>query len=67
VDIFILDALLRPIDVLDEYISFIWTERYAEPGDFELNTLATPANRRRFVLDTLISIPDSKQIGRAHV
>jgi hypothetical protein len=65
-EIFILDTLLRPIDILDEYISCIWTERYADAGDFELITLATPANRRRFVLDTLISIPDSKRIMRVH-
>lgn len=63
-EIFILDALLRPIDVVDEYISFIWTERYAEKGDFELVALSTSANKRRFVLDTMISIPDSKRIMR---
>lgn len=63
-EIFILDALLREIDVVDEYISFIWTERYADKGDFELVTLATSSNRRRFALDTMISIPDSKRIMR---
>lgn len=65
-EVFILDALLRPIDVVDEYISFIWTERYAEKGDFELVTLSTPANKRRFVTDTMISIPDSKRIMRVN-
>lgn len=65
-EIFILDALLRPIDLIDEYISFIWTERYAEKGDFELVALANSANRNRFVTDTLISIPDSKRIMRVH-
>lgn len=65
-EIFILDALLRPIDVVDEYISFIWTERYAEKGDFELITLATQANRNRFVADTMIAISDSKRIMRVH-
>jgi hypothetical protein len=65
-EIFILDALLRRIDVVDEYISFIWTERYAEKGDFELVTLSTSANRNRFVADTMISIPDSKRIMRVH-
>lgn len=65
-EVFILDALLRPIDVVDEYISCIWTERYADKGDFELITLSTSANRRRFVADTLISIRDSKRIMRVH-
>ena len=65
-EIFILDALLRPIDVVDEYISCIWTERYAEKGDFELVALSTPANQRRFVPDTMISISDSKRIMRVN-
>lgn len=65
-DVFILDALLRPIDIVDEYISCIWTERYADKGDFELVTLSTSANRRRFVPDTMISIHDSKRIMRVH-
>lgn len=65
-DIFILDALLRRIDIVDEYISCIWTERYADKGDFELVTLSTSANRRRFVPDTMISINDSKRIMVVH-
>jgi hypothetical protein len=65
-EIFILDALLRRIDVVDEYISCIWTERYAEKGDFELITLATTANRNRFTPDTMISIADSKRIMQVH-
>lgn len=63
-DIFILDALLRPIDIIDEFVSIIWTERFAEMGDFELVTLSTPSSRKRFVFDTMISIPDSKRIMR---
>lgn len=61
-DIFILDALLRPIDVVDEYISFIWTERWNTMGDFEIITLGTPNNRRRFVADTKLSIVQSKRV-----
>jgi len=63
-EILILDALLRPIDLLDKFISFVWAERYSEKGDFDLVTLSTPANRRRFVEDTLISIVGSKRIMR---
>jgi hypothetical protein len=61
-DIFILDALLRPIDVVDQYISFVWTERWSTMGDFILETLATPNNRRRFVPDAMLSIPQSKRV-----
>jgi Siphovirus ReqiPepy6 Gp37-like protein len=61
-DIFILDPLLRPIDVVDEYVSFIWTERWDSMGDFELVTVGTPNNRRRFVADTKLSIVQSKRV-----
>lgn len=61
-DIFILDALLRHIDVVDEYISFIWTERWSSMGDFELVTVATPNNKYRFVPDTKLSITQSKRV-----
>jgi hypothetical protein len=61
-DIFILDTLLRPVDVVDEYISFIWTERWAEMGDFQIVTLATPNNRRRWAPDTKLSITQSKRV-----
>lgn len=63
-DIYILDALLRPVDVVDKFVSFIWTERFAGMGDFELVTLSNSANRKRFVADTMLSIPDSKRIMR---
>jgi hypothetical protein len=61
-DIYILDVLLRPIDVVDQYISFIWAERWDEMGDFELVTLSTPNNKRRFVADTKLSITQSKRV-----
>ena len=61
-DVFILDALLRPVDVIDEYISLIWTERWASMGDFELVTVATPSSKYRFVPDTKLSIAQSKRV-----
>lgn len=32
----LLDTNFEPIDIIDRYKSFIWTDRYAECGDFEL-------------------------------
>jgi hypothetical protein len=46
-EVYILDDLLRRIDVIDLYESFIWTERWADIGDFELVVHATDENRRR--------------------
>lgn len=61
-DIFLLDVMLRPIDVVDQYISFIWTERWNTFGDFQIVTLATPNNKRRFVVDTQLTIAQSKRV-----
>lgn len=41
VDVDILDKSFERIGVIDEYESFIWTERYNEAGDFELYTKMT--------------------------
>lgn len=38
----ILNTNFEAIKIINEYESFIWTERYNTPGDFELYTPATP-------------------------
>lgn len=67
-EIYILDTLLRPIDLIDDdqFISFIWTERYAERGDFQLVAPSSQAMKNRFPTDTLIMINDSKRIMRVN-
>lgn len=45
-EVYILDDLLRRIAVIDQYESFIWTERWAVFGDFELVVHSTSENRR---------------------
>jgi hypothetical protein len=61
-EVLILDKLLRPIDVVDKFMSIIFTEKVADQGDFELVTLSTPANKRRFVTGTWITVTDSKRV-----
>lgn len=63
-EVLILDSLLRPIDVVDVFVSMIWTERFSEMGDFELVTLSSSANKKRFVIDTVISITESRRLMR---
>lgn len=63
-EILILDNLLRPIDVVDVFESMIWTERFSRVGDFELVTLSDSANQKRFVVDTLLMITESRRIMR---
>lgn len=67
-EIYILDNLLREIDVVDEYQydSFIWAERYAARGDFQIVARSTPSMKNRFVKDTLFVIRDSKRIMRVN-
>lgn len=42
--IYLLDTEFRRTKLIDEYISMIWTDRYAEAGDFELYVTATIEN-----------------------
>jgi hypothetical protein len=58
-DIYVLDSLLRRTDLVDRYLSLIWTERYAAYGDFELQLISTPDNRRLFVTGTLLACNES--------
>lgn len=39
-DVYILDKNREVLTIIDTYISFIWTERYRESGDFELEVNA---------------------------
>lgn len=67
-EIFILNALLQEIDVVDEdqYDSFIWTERYAERGDFQIVAPSSQSMKYRFAKDTMLMIRESKRIMRVH-
>ncbi len=49
---YLLDSSFKRTDVIDNYESAIWTERYLEPGDFEFYI---PINR---------SIPSSLAVGK---
>ena len=42
-NIYVLDKQLNIVNVIDNYISIIWTNRYYECGDFELYLSATPS------------------------
>ena len=43
-DIYVMDASLKRVGVIDGYRSLIWTSRYYESGDFELYLDATQEN-----------------------
>lgn len=61
-EILILDSLYRRITVVDNYISFIWKERFNAKGDFELHTHDTLENRTRFVEGHRLVIHESYRV-----
>lgn len=66
-EVYILDSLLRPVDVVDVFVSLIWTERFSSMGDFELITSLTSSNQKRFVPDTILSIPQSRRLMKIEI
>jgi hypothetical protein len=62
VEVYVLDSLLRRTAVFDKFESLIWTERFAEVGDFELDLTSTLANRRAFLHGTQIAINESLRV-----
>lgn len=61
-ELYILDGLLRRVEVVDQYESLIWTDRYREVGDFELVIASTPTNRQRLVNGQLLALNESDRV-----
>lgn len=47
-EVYILDSLLRRVQVVDKFESLIWAERMRAAGDFELHMVSTLENRNLF-------------------
>jgi hypothetical protein len=61
-DLFILDKFYRREQLVDDFESLVWAERYSSYGDFELRLPSTLRNRNRFVTGTNLAIPGSKRV-----
>lgn len=61
-DAYILNSLLQPVDVVDDFLSFIWTERFKRYGDFELIVNANSAFRGKLPAGTRLVIERSKRV-----
>lgn len=61
-EVYVLNKDLIPIGVVDNYNSFIWTERYAEAGDFELTIPASKQAVNLFKQDYYLKIKDSNEL-----
>lgn len=63
-ELYILDSLRRRIQIIDQFDSLIWTERYSAFGEFELVIDATPDTIRKFKPDKLIALDRSNRVMR---
>jgi len=61
-DVYSLDEFFRKLSVIDAFSSFIWTERYAAPGDFNLVVPVTPQAVSILAEGSFLSIPESKEV-----
>lgn len=57
-----LDPLLRRTDVIDQFQSLIWTERYQSYGDFQLDIYSSNKSRTLLKTGTQLAMSDSYRI-----
>lgn len=58
-ELYTLDALWRRVAVIDVWKSLIWTERYKDLGDFQLDIVSTPQTRGLLKVGTYLAMSDS--------
>jgi hypothetical protein len=58
-EIYTLDRGFKRVDLIDDYESAIWTERYYGDDDFEIKVPVDSPSRSSLTLDTLIECTDS--------
>lgn len=61
-EVYTLDPLLRREQVIDRFVSLIWTERYKDAGDFELDMHSTLENRNLLKAGTLLAMNESHRV-----
>lgn len=61
-DIMVLNENLERINILDNYSSFIWTDRYFDAGDYEISGVPSTSLLEALSLGTYLSIENSDRI-----
>jgi hypothetical protein len=61
-ELYTLDPLFRRENVIDQFESLIWTERYAVYGDFQLDIQATVESRSLLQAGTLLAMNKSHRV-----
>ena len=62
IEISVLNSKLEKVAVFDKYKSFIWTDRYNEAGEFELNISVTTKYANIIKKDMFVTIPTSDRM-----
>lgn len=65
-DMYTMNANFVADDVVDEFISAIWTERYAAAGELQLVTAPTPTLIDKLAEGTFVGLRGSTEIMRIH-
>lgn len=61
-EVYILNPSFTREEVVDRFVSFIWTERYSSAGDFSLSVVATPENIAKYKHGTFIATAGTKEV-----
>lgn len=61
-ELYTLDPLLRRENVIDRFESLIWTERFQEAGDFQLNIFSTNTTRNLLKAGTYLAMNESHRV-----
>lgn len=61
-DLYVLDANFWPVEVVEDFDSAIWTERFLKAGDVELVVPLTQENLERFPQGTFLGLTGSKEV-----
>lgn len=61
-ELYTLDALLRRVELIDDFESLIWTERYQKYGDFEMTIASTFRSRTLLKVDTLLATDQTRRV-----
>lgn len=61
-DLYLLDEQLRRVELIDDFESLIWTERFKEVGDFQLVIRSTRGVRALFPVGARVAILKSKRV-----
>lgn len=61
-ELYTLDPLLRRQSVIDQFESLIWTERWQQHGDFQLDIFSTRSNRELLRPDTRLAMNESHRV-----